>query len=340
MSISSRRNTIEERKATMIRSATAAILAAALVLTGCQKSEQASAEPAPTYPTGPVTMSAGANPGSGLDLTIRAVVDSLQKEKLVTVPLPVENRPGNIGADCLAAMVEKYRGADNQVSATSLSMMMNELRGISPYGYDDVTMIARLMTEYFVVVTDSGSRYQNLGDVMTAIKADPARIEVAAATDDQAPFDLLVKAAGGDPALINYVPFEGGGDQTKALLNSDISVAIGGVSEFIELVKSGQLRALGVLAENRLPGFDAPTAREQGLDVTLSNWRGLYGPPDMPANAVAYWQKVLGQMVETPTWKQIAERSQFTTTFMIGDEFQSFLAKSEADVKAALAEGR
>jgi putative tricarboxylic transport membrane protein len=117
-------------------------------------------------------------------------------------------------------------------------------------------------------------------------------------------------------------------------------VAIGGVSEFIDLVKSGELRALGVLAENRLPGFDAPTAREQGLDVTLSNWRGLYGPPDMPANAVAYWQKVLGQMVDTPTWKQIAERSQFTTTFMIGDEFQSFLAKSEADVKTALDEGR
>ncbi|WP_242638561.1 tripartite tricarboxylate transporter substrate binding protein [Mycolicibacterium sp. S2-37] len=283
-------------------------------------------------------MSAGSNPGSGLDLTIRAVVDSLQKEKLVDVPLPVENRPGNIGADCLAAMVEKYRGADNQVSATSLSMMMNELRGISKYGFEDVTMIARLMTEYYVVVTDAGSPYPNLADVMTAIKADPGRIEVAAATDDQAPFDLLVAAAGGDPSLINYVPFEGGGDQIEALLDSRISVAIGGVSEFIDLVKSGELRALGVLSEQRLPGFDAPTAREQGFDVTLSNWRGLYGPPDMPKPAVEYWQQVLGEMVETPTWKAIAERSQFTTTFMIGDRFQEFLTKTQADVKTALRE--
>jgi putative tricarboxylic transport membrane protein len=70
--------------------------------------------------------------------------------------------------------------------------------------------------------------------------------------------------------------------------------------------------------------------------VTLSNWRGLYGPPDMSQFAVDYWQKVLGKMVESPTWKQIAERSQFTTTFMIGDEFQTFLAKTQADVKAAL----
>jgi putative tricarboxylic transport membrane protein len=56
----------------------------------------------------------------------------------------------------------------------------------------------------------------------------------------------------------------------------------------------------------------------------------------MPKSAVEYWQKALGEMVETPTWKQIAERSQFTTTFMIGDEFQTFLAKTQADVKAAL----
>jgi putative tricarboxylic transport membrane protein len=217
-------------------------------------------------------------------------------------------------------------------------MMMNELRGKSKYGYDDVTMIARLMTEYFVVVTGSDSPFKNLNDVMTAIKSDPGRVAVGAAHDDEAPFDLLVSAAGGAPSSVHYVTHEGGGDQSTALHNGGISVAIGGVSEFISQLKSGDLRALGVLAEKRLPGLDAPTAREQGLDVTLSNWRGLYGPPDMPEFAVAYWQKALGEMVESPMWKQIAERSQFTTTFMIGDEFQTFLAKTQTDVKAALEE--
>ena len=87
---------------------------------------------------------------------------------------PVENRPGASGADFLATMVEQYRGDDDQISVTSLAMMMNELRGVSKYGYDDVTMIARLMTEYFVVVTRADSPFKNLGDVMTAIKSDPA----------------------------------------------------------------------------------------------------------------------------------------------------------------------
>lgn len=319
----------------MIRFALGVLLAASLTLTGCQEPERTSEGQG--YPAGPVTMTAGANPGSGFDITIRSVVESLQAEHIVDVPLPVENRPGNSGADFLATMVEQYKGSQNQVSVTSLSMMTNELRGKSKYGYDDVTMIARVMTEYFVVVTRPDSPYNNLADVMSAIKADPGSVVVGAANDDQAPFDLLVSAAGGNAATINYVPFEGGGDQIKALEKGDISVAIGGVSEFVELMMSGTLQPLGVLSEERLPGLDAPTAREQGLDVTLSNWRGLYGPPDMAQNAVEYWQNALGEMVETPTWKQIANDRQFTTTFMIGDEFHTFLQETQADVKAALA---
>lgn len=319
----------------MIKSALGALLAATLVLTGCQDSTPAAAEPA--YPSGPVTMTAGANPGSGFDLTIRAVVDSLQKEHIVNVPLPVENRPGGIGAAFLATMVEQYRGRDDQVSVTSLSMMMNQLRGLSKYGYTDVTMIARLMTEYYVVVTGPDSRFKNLNDVMAAVKAEPG-LPIGAATDDQAPFDLLVAAAGGDPSTINYVPFEGGGDQSTALRNGQIPVAITGVSEVVDQVKAKEFTALAVLSEQRLPGLDVPTAREQGLDVTLSNWRGLYGPPDMPQYAVAYWQKALGEMVETPTWKQTAERSHFTTTFMTGDAFSTFLAETQEDVKTALEE--
>lgn len=309
------------------------VLAASLMVTA---SATSAAAPALEYPSRPVTMTAGANPGGGFDMTIRSVVDALQKERIVDVPLPVENRPGASGADFLAVMIEQYAGRDDQVSVTSLSMMMNQIRGVSKYGYDDVTMIARLMTDYFVVVTRPDSPMRNLTDVMTAIKSDPAHVKVGAAQDDEAPFDLLVTAAGGAPATVDYVGLEGGGDQINALADGTIGVAIGGVSEFVEAVKSGDLKALGVLAENRLPGLDVPTAREQALDVTLSNWRALYGPPGMPEYAVAYWQNALGRMVQTPTWMQIAEQRHFTTTFMVGDELQTFLADTQADVETAL----
>jgi putative tricarboxylic transport membrane protein len=316
-----------------MKTLTRAMAAVSLLLTACGVGPTAAAAP---YPSGLVTMTAGAGPGSGFDLTIRAVVDALQAEHLVDVPLPVQNRPGASGADFLATMVEQYDGADDQVSVTSLSIMANQLSGNSRYGYRDVTMIARLMTEHYVVVTRPDSPFTDLTDLLAAIKADPAGVAVGAARDDEAPFDLLVAAAGGQPAAVRYVAQQGGGDQIAALASGDIAVAIGGVSEFVDHVASGDLRALGVLAEEPLPGFDVPTARQQGLDVTLANWRGLYGPPNMPKYAVDYWQQVLAKMVETPTWRQTAENSRFTTTFMVGAEFEAFLADTEADVKTAL----
>jgi putative tricarboxylic transport membrane protein len=288
------------------------------------------------YPAGPVTMTAGAGPGSGFDLTIRSVVEALQSDRIVDVPLPVENRPGRSGADELASMIERYRGAGDRISVTSLSMMINQIRGTSPYGYADVTMIARLMTEYFLVVTRPDAPFRTLADVVAAVTADPAGVVVGAAHDDEAPFDLLVTAAGGDPRTVRYATLEGGGDQIAALRRGDIAVAVGGVSEFVDAVTAGDLRALAVLSPDRVPGLDVPTAREQGLDVTLANWRGLYGPPGMPPDAVAYWQRALATMVQSPTWQRIAERRRFTTTFMVGDELQGFLAETQSDVKAAL----
>ena len=314
-----------------------ALLATALLMTAGTTLPAAPIAVAAPYPTGPVTMTAGASPGSGFDLTIRAVVDALQQDHLVDVPLPVENRPGRSGADFLATMVEQDRGADDQVSVTSLAMMTNQINGTSPYGYTDVTMLARLMTEYFVVVTRPGAPFTDLAGLMAAVSARPAGVRVGAAHDDEAPFDLLVAAAGGDPSAVHYVSAEGGGDQTAALADGAVDVAIGGVSEFVDQVKAGTLTALGVLADDRLPGLDIPTAREQGLDVTLSNWRGLYGPPDMPRYAVDFWQQTLAAMVQSPTWTQIAERRHFTTTFMVGDQLAAFLADTQADVAAARA---
>ncbi|MFI8568828.1 tripartite tricarboxylate transporter substrate-binding protein [Rhodococcus sp. NPDC078407] len=321
----------------MNKSVLGVVIATALLLTGCTDSDTASAPESVPYPDGPVTMTAGADSGSGFDLTIRSVVDALQKEKIVETALPVQNRPGGSGADYLATMVDDHRGASDQLAVTSLSMMVNQVSGVSEHGYDDVTMIARLMSEYYVVVTRPGGPFPDLRAVLAAIASDPSNVVVGAAYDDELPFGLLVSAAGGDPSAVRYVTQEGGRAQSAALLGGEIDVAIGGVSEFVDELSAGNLTGIGVLAVDRIPGVGVPTAKELGLDVTLANWRGIYGPRDMPVEAVEFWQKALGTMVQTPTWKQTAVRSKFTTTFMIGDEFDAFLADTQKDVETGLA---
>lgn len=312
----------------------AAAVTLGLSLSACSGSEGGG--DGDSYPDVPITMTAGAEPGSGFDVTIRTLVDVLQSEQIVDTAMPIENRPGAAGAVWLEQMVERHEGADDQLSVTSLVMMTNAGRGLSEYNYEDVTMIARLLSEYYVVVTSGESEYGDLESVLEAIVEDPGAVPVGAASDDQLPFGLLVDAAGGDASQINFIAYEGGGEQSTALLSGDIQVAIAGTSEFLSLIDSGELTALAVIGEDRLDGLpDVPTAVEEGFDVTLSNWRGIFGPPGMPDYAVDYWQDVLEETVESEGWAEAAERNQWATTFMVGEELDAYLEQTNEQVTEA-----
>src|SRR5215204_3812185 len=264
------------------------------------------------YPGGAVRLVAPAEPGSGWDLTARTVADVLEREKLIDHPLPVENRVGATGSVWLSQMVNDYKGEDDVIAVTSTPIMSNYLRGDSDYEYTDVTMIVRFITEYYMV----------------AVAADYDRL----------PFALLVDAAGGNPEEINFVAYEGGGEQTAALLNGDIAAAMAGVSEFRGQLESGDLRGLAVLKDERLepPLDDMPTAPEEGYDVTLDNWRGLYGPPDMPEEAVTYWENTIQKMVQTEEWKKAAEKNQWDTTYMKDEEMRAYLKKTYGEIRTAM----
>ncbi len=290
------------------------------------------------YPSGAVRLVAPAEPGSGWDVTARTVADVLKKENLIDHPLPVENRAGATGSVWLSQMVNDYGGEGDVIAVTSLPIMSNYLRGDSDYEYTDVTMIARIITEYYMVAVTADSEYQNLEDLLNAVKEDPGAVPIGAAGDDRLPFALLVDAAGGDPQKINFVAYEGGGEQITALLNGDIDAAMAGVSEFRGQLVSGDLRGLAVLKDERLdaPLDDMPTAPEEGYDVTLENWRGLYGPPDMPEEAVTYWENTLQEMVQTETWKKAAEKNQWDTTYMKDEEMRAYLKKTYEDIRTAM----
>src|SRR5829696_1938993 len=257
------------------------------------------------YPGGAVRLVAPAEPGSGWDLTARTVADVLEKEKLIDHPLPVENRVGATGSVWLSQMVNDYKGEDDVIAVTSTPIMSNYLRGDSDYEYTDVTMIVRFITEYYMVAVAADSEYQNLEDLLNAVKENPGEVPIGAAGDDRLPFALLVQAAGGNPEEINFVAYEGGGEQTAALLNGDIAAAMAGVSEFRGQLEAGDLR-------------------------------GLYGPPDMPEEAVTYWENTIQKMVQTEEWKKAAEKNQWETTYMKDEEMRAYLKKTYGEIRRAM----
>ncbi len=320
------------------RVAAVVVAVAATAAAGCGAFDTGDAAVGDDYPSEPVNLTAPAEPGSGWDTTARALAEALQKEDLADSPLPVQNRVGATGCVWLNEMVNDYEGASDQIAITSTPIMSNHLRGDCEPTYEDVTMIASIIVENYVVVVPADSEYETADDLLTAIKEDPESVPVAGSGDDQLPFALLVREAGGDPSQVNFIQYEGGGEEITALLNGDVVAAVAGVSEFRSQLESGDLVGLSVLREEPLepPLDDIPTAPEQGYDVTLANWRGVYGPPDMPDAAVEYWQDTLEEVLDTPTWQELADRNQWEPLFLKGDELDAYLEKANDEIEQGL----
>jgi putative tricarboxylic transport membrane protein len=283
------------------------------------------------YPSGPIDVIAPADPGSGFDTTARAVSETLEQEELIDVPLPVTNRSGGLGVAALHAMVEQMEGDDSAIQIGSLNFNHSAATGAIKYDTEDVTMLAQLMVEHFAVVAAPDAAYDDLDGLFAAME-DAEDLAIGAQVEDAMAFGLLAQEAGLDPSAINFIAYEGGGEQTTALLNGDVQAALGGYGEFKPLLDAGELKGLAVLAEEPVEGVDLQTSVEQGYDVTIGNWRGVYGPPGMPEYAVDFWTETLEKMVATPTWDQIAERNLWTTEFRTGQELADYLAETQEAV--------
>jgi len=137
-------------------------------------------------------------------------------------------------------------------------------------------------------------------------------------------------AAGIDPTQINVVVFKSGGDLNAKLLGGHIDSASTSFSEGLPQLKSGDFRALAISAPQRMKDApDVPTWKEQGYDVEISHWRGVWGPKDMPKEALDYWVDAFKKMHESATWKQILTRNGWYPEYVAGADFQAALKAEE-----------
>jgi putative tricarboxylic transport membrane protein len=296
---------------------------------------------AASYPKGVLDFVAPGGAGGGWDLTIRTTAKVLKDSKLVNVPMPVRNNPGAGGSVHLASLQEK-KGSDKIITVYSPPLILTKLAGTTELGYTDVTPLARLIADYAVFVVAADSPYNSMSDVMDALKKDVKSVKIggisSAGSMDHIQFLMMAKAAGiKNLSEVDYVSFD---DSAVAqVLGGHIDLFSTGLSEVLGLIESGDLKALGQTADHRVgEGIVAeiPTCVEQGIDATFVNWRGLFGPPEMPEYAVSYWRDTLAKMVETPEWKAACETNGWDDAYMDASEFAVFLELVNKDYEAIL----
>ena len=310
-------------KFSTLRRRTALLLAPAALLLGTSLPALADWQPSQ-----PVEYIAPANPGGGWDTLVRTTARVLQEEGLAEVNFAPINVPGG-GGSVAWAQIAADAGNPHKLFAVSPPIILVPLAGQSAYDHTAFTPVARLITDYAVVVVQADSPHQTIGDLMAAIEANPS----LAIGGGSAPGSMdhiagagAAAAAGLDARTVNYIPFSGGGEALVALMGGHVAAVSTGAGEVQAQLASGDVRALAVSSAERVETLpDVPTFVESGIDFTFDVWRGVMGPPDMPAEAVAYYADMFEQMMATDGWKDAATQLGWINAFQGPDAFGAFL---------------
>ena len=281
-------------------------------------------------PSRSIEFVAPANPGGGWDTLVRTVSRVLQEEQLAERNFAAINVPGGGGAVAWA-QIARDTGNPHKLFATSPPIILVPLAGASRYDHTDFTPVARLITDYSIILVSANSEYETINDLFDALKENP-RLSVgggsAPGSMDHISVAGLASAAGLEASSVNYIPFSGGGDAMTNLMGGHVEAVITGAGEAAgQLGEGSQLRALGVSAPERLTGglADVPTYQEQGVDYTFDIWRGVMGTPDMPEEAVTYYENLFSEMLETDGWQQARDQLGWIDAYQSSEEFGDFL---------------
>ena len=150
---------------------------------------------------------------------------------------------------------------------------------------------------------------------------------------------LIAKAEGVDPSKVKYVAHSGGGEAKAAILSGGVTAGVSGVSEFAEDVEAGKMRALAVSTGDSLPvGQDTKDLKAQGVDVEVTNWRGVVAPPGIDDATREQIVAMVDKLHETPAWTAAMEKYGWDDFYKTGDEFQAFLDSETTRVKGLIAD--
>ncbi|WP_242370878.1 Bug family tripartite tricarboxylate transporter substrate binding protein [Anaeromyxobacter sp. SG26] len=272
---------------------------------------------------------APANPGGGWDTICRTTAAVLQRRNTLKSTMYVSNMPGGSGAVAIANVVTKRKGDGDVIVAASNSLSFTMAAGRTPHTYADVIPIAQIAAEYGGFFVRADSKLKTLGDLVAALKANPASVSFAGGSApgsfDHVKTAVFAKAIGVDATKLVYVPFQGGGEAITALLGGHTDIASIDLAEASAQLEAGKIRCLGIVSDKRSSKHkDLPTTYEQGVKVSFPVWRGFYMAPGASPEAVKFWTETVKAMVASPEWVAERERLGWEGVNRFGDEFATY----------------
>jgi putative tricarboxylic transport membrane protein len=286
----------------------------------------------------PLVIVAPAAPGGGWDQTARAMQRAFAEVE-PGASVQVENVAGAAGTIGLARFVTGERGNPHALLITGLVMVGGIVTNRAPRSLAETTPIARLTGEAEVIVVPAASTFRTLDDLLAAFRAAPQAVAwgggSAGGTDDLL-VRLIAHAIGVPAGHVSYIAFPGGGAALAALLGGQVTAGVSGYGEFAGQIEAGTLRVLAISSPTRVAGAGVRTLAEQGVDVELSNWRGVVAPPGLSdAERDALTARV-ERLAASEAWRSTLARSGWEDMLLTGTAFRQFLLAEQQRVAAVL----
>ena len=282
---------------------------------------------------------APANPGGGWDFTCRSIGKIMHDIGAVEDPIQVTNMAGGGGGLAYTHVVnERAEDSDLIVAASSATATRLAQTAYGGMTADQVRFVGAIGADPGVLVVAKDSPYESLNDLLDAVKADPASVAFAGGSAvggfDHLKVLMALDRVGFDKITeVKYIGVDGGADAVTQTVGGFTQAMTGDMSEIVGFLKSGDVRALAVLTEERVPGFDdIPTAKEQGVDVVAVNWRGLYVPKDISDDDYNKWADALQQVADSDEWAEQMTANGLAPFTRVGSDFQGYVDDVVAEI--------
>ena len=295
--------------------------------TACLLAVWASAAGAQQFPDGkPIEMTVMFGAGSASDVTARQLADGMAK--VLGAPVPVVNRTGGGGAlGYVHVSQQKPDGHAIVWNSNSISTTFHS--GTLSFDYKAFDPVARVTVENPALAVKASAPWKTLKELVAFAKANPDKVRVGNSGTGSHTHIASVALFSAGGAKITPVPF-GGGQAVVNLLGDRIEVAVQFPQAVVPHVKSGDLRVLAVLGGTRDPVFpDAPTAKEEGFDLTLDMWRGIAVPKGTPEPVIAKLQDAVKKTVESPEFQAAGKNIGFTPAYLPAAAFGKVIAEDD-----------
>jgi len=294
-------------------------------------------------PTKPVEFIVPAGTGGGADQMARTLQGIIAKHDLMPTQLVVINKSGGAGGEGFLD-VKSNKGNPHKIVITLSNLFTTPLATGIPFSWKDLTPVAMLALDEFILWVNAEEPYKTAQEYVEAIKAAPDNTFKMGGTgskqEDQIITVAFEKAVG---KKMTYIPYKGGGEVAVQLVGNHINSSVNNPIEAVSQWRGDKVRPLCVFDDVQLPYTDkiqgdlswssVPTCKSSGVDLEYLMLRGIFMPPGVTDEQVAYFVDVFQKVRETPEWKKLMADGAFNQTFMTGAEFKSWLEQSEATHK-------